>query len=281
MTCLPWADVNCFLFLQFLSLFAFPTNMKEVLTTLYIIVLVYQVVAPPPPNNVPVQSNQPAAPVPVNNVNQRNDVPAPQQANQQLPNNPQPPQNQPQQNQQNANNAPPPQPPHQQVVNNQPPAQQPNQPPVNNQAHQQQQAGNQPPPQERPVDAMTQLATHPSCVADVQRLCKSLPADESGKEREIRHNFEVLDCFNSYEGDAAPPSPTCQSVSLSSIHIHFYYFIFCDCLVRSERLIIIFILFRRCQKAVSNYVRCTMYIKSYLCSFFVVDIRLQETTDSR
>lgn len=95
------------------------------------------------------------------------------------------------------------------------PVQQQNQYASNNQQQQnnQQQNNNRATEQQRPVDALTQLAKHPSCLADVQRLCAQMK-DEEGKQRELQHNFEVLDCFNSYKGDEQPPSKPCQTVSV-------------------------------------------------------------------
>ena len=68
----------------------------------------------------------------------------------------------------------------------------------------------QPPP---PVEAATVIAQHPACVEDVKRICRRNDQDDGIKEeKKIIHNFEVLDCFISYEGDETPPSGECQSV---------------------------------------------------------------------
>ena len=68
----------------------------------------------------------------------------------------------------------------------------------------------QPPPS---VEAATIIAQHPACVEDVKRICRRNDQDDGNKEeKKIIHNFEVLDCFLSYEGDETPPSGECQSV---------------------------------------------------------------------
>lgn len=108
--------------------------------------------------------------------------------------------------------------------------QQPQQPQQPQQQQPQQQQQQQQPQNPGPIDSMTRLVEHPACKADVERLCK-FPIeeeDENGKlskqERQIQHNFEVLECFMSYTGDEKPPSAACQTVSqLKSTFITFIY----------------------------------------------------------
>lgn len=75
------------------------------------------------------------------------------------------------------------------------------------------------PAQPKPVDPATLIiADHPDCKADVQRICvKSKDDNGNGEAKNLQHNFEVLECFMSYEGDEEPPSAACQTVS----DIHF------------------------------------------------------------
>jgi len=108
-----------------------------------------------------------------------------------------------------------------------------NNPPVNNNppaAHNNQNqnapaAGNQPhrvdPTKKPDPDANTMLSQDPACKADVERICPNYRSEDDAEdntkrdEKKILHNFEVLDCFMSYEGDEKPPSDSCQTVRLS------------------------------------------------------------------
>ncbi|XP_067931662.1 Golgi apparatus protein 1-like isoform X2 [Watersipora subatra] len=63
------------------------------------------------------------------------------------------------------------------------------------------------------IDASSVIAKHPACINDVKRICNDKQKDGgSREEKKIQLNFDVLDCFMSYEGDEEPPSAECQSV---------------------------------------------------------------------